>query len=49
MTVRSGQQQMNEEMAEMYKRMTDPEEIEKERMRQQEKKDVDEIINDAGL
>lgn len=48
-TIRSGQKQINDEVAELYKRMTDPEEREKHKLKQEEEEYVDNIIEDAGL
>lgn len=47
--IRSGQQQMNEEIADIYLRMTDPEEREKEQMKKEERQNVELTIIDAGL
>ncbi len=49
MQVRSGQQQMNDEIHEMYKLMTDPEEQEKQRIAKEEDEQLEAIIEDAGL
>lgn len=46
---RSGQQQINDEIAEMYKQMTDPEEQEKARLAQEEQEGVELVTSDAGL
>jgi hypothetical protein len=47
--IRSGQQQMNDEVGMMYKRLTDPEEIERARMQEQEQTYVQSIADDAGV
>lgn len=40
---------MSREIAQMYRKMTDPEEQERERYREEEKAHVEDITNDAGL
>lgn len=40
---------MNEEIADIYLRMTDPEEREKEQMKKEERQNVELTIIDAGL
>lgn len=46
---RSGQQQLNEEIAQMFKEMTDPEEQEKARIAQEEEEGIQLVTSDAGL
>lgn len=46
---RSGQQQLNDEIGQMFKEMTDPEEQEKARLAQEEQEGVESVISDAGL
>ncbi len=49
MDIRSGKRQMNDEIHEMYRLMTDPEEQEKERIAKEENEQLEAIIEDAGL
>lgn len=46
---RGGQQQSSEELHRMYKEMTDPEEIEKARLKKQRAENVQEQIEDNGF
>lgn len=46
---RSGTQQISDEFHEMYRKMTDPEEIEKEKLKTTRKDYVAEQTEDSGL
>ena len=47
--MRSGQQQLKEEFAAIYKRMTDPEEREKERLKRERTERIKDQQADYGL
>ena len=49
MEERSTQQQLNDEFAADYKRMNDPEEQEKERIKKRRERFTQDIIEDTGL
>lgn len=47
--IRSSTQQISDEFHEMYRQMTDPEEIEKQKLKQTRKEYVDEQKEDSGI
>lgn len=47
--LRGGQEQINEELRAMHKRMTDPEERRKHQMKEKRKQFALSVANDAGL